>query len=65
MEKPSRVRLLHNKQPHKVRLQLLSYGKIMEMNRRKFEQRWDTERYEVVNYEETSPGVFNVELFEL
>ncbi|MEZ4930578.1 MAG: hypothetical protein R2788_00365 [Saprospiraceae bacterium] len=65
MEKSLKVRLLNHKQPHKVKLQLLSNGKILEMSKLKFEHRWDTGRYEVVNHEAVDSGVFNAELFEL
>ena len=65
MEKTKKVILLHHKQPNKVKLQLLSSGKIIEMNRKKFELRWDTGRYDVVNYDEMSTGVLNGDVFEL
>lgn len=65
MEKSMKVKLLSSKQPHKVKLRLLNNGRVIEMARRKFERNWDLGRYEVVNYEEAMPGVFNSELFEI
>ncbi len=65
MKNSIKVRMLRHKQPYKVKLQLLSNGKIIEMNRRKFEQRWDMGRYDVVNYEEASPSIFGSDLFEI
>ncbi len=65
MEKSLKIRLLPHHQPHKVRLQLLSNGKVYEMSRRKFESRCDLGRYEVENPEALTGGVFNAEIYEI